>query len=351
MSTIVAPSVAARTSASSTAAGPRWILSGPLDVLLIANVTWPLVAGLSMLVANQPGAKSLGFLVAYFLITPHRWITLPLVFCDTVKFAERRHAFINIAISATVIVSLTQLSFGTLTLLMAIDWLWNAWHFAAQHAGIARIYDRMARPDSKSTGLLDKVVIRTLVIFSILRLTGSTVPSVGDGTEYLRWLIIAMNWLSVLDWVVIALPLTLLLREVLDFRPAAWGRIVYLLSVWSLYGTMLYATRQDTFALRFGCALAASVFHSIEYFGIVSWSVKRNKQLQSEKPFSWFTPRWAVSVIAFMSCFVVSAFLVKERFYVAWACVNLIVSFLHYAYDGMIWKGPQKKPAIAPAKA
>jgi hypothetical protein len=343
MSTIAAPS---RSASAATKAAPRWMFNGPLDLLVIANVGWPLIVGLSMLIADQPAAQAFGFLVAYFVIMPHRWITLALVFCDRQRFESRRYAFISIAITAMAAVSLTQASFGTLALLMAFDWLWNAWHFAAQHGGIARIYDRMARPESTSTGLLDKLVLRTLAVFAIFRLTGTTVPTLDNGTEYLGWLITTMNWLSVLDWAVIALPLVLLVREVLDFRPAAIARIVYLLSVWTLYGTMLYATRQDQFALRFGCAMAASVFHSVEYLAIVSWSLQKNKPLHSKKPFVWFMPRWAVTLITFMTFCVLSAVLLKGRFYMAWACVNLVVSFLHYAYDGMIWKRPKQKPAV-----
>ena len=47
-----------------------------------------------------------------------------------------------------------------------------------------------------------------------------------------------------------------------------------------------------------------------------------------------------------MTFCVLSAVLLKGRFYMAWACVNLVVSFLHYAYDGMIWKRPKQKPAV-----
>ena len=48
-----------------------------------------------------------------------------------------------------------------------------------------------------------------------------------------------------------------------------------------------------------------------------------------------------------MSLLALSAWLFMDRFFCAWIWINLIVSLLHYAYDGMIWKREQK-PLAAP---
>ena len=327
-----------------------WIFNPTLDALLVANICWPIFTWQIVAFAELPLTKATGFVIAYFLIMPHRWITLSLVFCDRKRFKENSRPFLTVAALIILGVALTQLSLGAITLLLAIDLIWNGWHFGAQHGGIARIYDRMARPESKSKGLLDKLVLRTLVIYALMRLAGTTLPDVDGGRAWLEWLAPTMAALSIFDWPVMLLPAVLLVREVWDYRAEAKGRVLYLLSLSVLYATMIYGIRIDHFGLKIGCAASATVFHSLEYMAIVSWYVKKNKTLSETKPFSFLTPRWLISITVFMACCLFSAYMLKERFLQSWIVVNLIVSYMHYAYDGMIWKGPKKKkPVLATA--
>ena len=345
-----APTKPVRDAGASVTRKPGWIFNPVLDMLLVANICWPIFTWQLVSFAELPITKATGFVIAYFLIMPHRWITLSLVFFDRKRFKENSKPFLTVAGLIVVGVALTQLSLGAITLLLAIDLLWNGWHFAAQHGGIARIYDRMARPDSKSTGMMDKVVLRTLVLYALMRLAGTTMPEIGEGRLWLGWLPPTMAAMSVLDWPVMLLPLILVSREVIDRRPSAKGRVIYLLSLHALYATMIYAVRIDNFGLKIGCAASATVFHSLEYMAIVSWYVKKNKSLSETKPFSFLTPRWLVSITVFMACCLFSAYMLKERFLQSWIVINLVVSYMHYAYDGMIWKGPKKKaPAVAAA--
>src|SRR4051812_17793034 len=72
------------------AAPPRtpWLVSPWFDLFFLANLTWPIVLLVAVL-----GGESLNKLVAfgmvYVLITPHRWITLTLVFFDGERFRQR----------------------------------------------------------------------------------------------------------------------------------------------------------------------------------------------------------------------------------------------------------------------
>ena len=327
-----------------------WMFNPLYDGLFVACLVWPILALVTAKLFGNPLGEKLGFLIAYFLIMPHRWITLSLVFLDPVKFKQNARPFMYVATAIVGGVFITRASMGALTLLLAIDFVWNAWHFAAQHGGIARIYDRMAHPDSGSTGMADKVVLRTLVLFAIFRMAAGSLPSVDAGRAWLSWIPMVMEPLAYLDWVVLALPLGLLAREAALFGSAgkaAAGRITYLTSLTALYGLMILGVRYGHTGLSVGCAAAATFFHSVEYLAIVTWYVKKNKSLQETKPFCYFIPRWAVALVTFMAACLLSAFMFKHRFLHAWVLLNVIVSFMHYAYDGMIWKRPKKKTAVA----
>lgn len=324
-----------------------WLFNPVVDGLVVANLLWPLLAIVTAALTGNPLGESLGFLIAYFLILPHRWITLSLVFLDPVKFQQHSRKFLLVAVVIVGGVCLTQMSMGALALLLAIDLIWNAWHFAAQHAGIARIYDRMAHPNVHSTGMADKIVLRTLIIFAILRMAATALPSVDEGRVWLEWLPTVMAPLAILDWIVIALPVGLIIRELVYFNSATWGRLTYLSSITAMYGLMILGVRYQIGGLSIGCAAAATFYHSAEYLAVVTWYVKKNKSLHETKPFCYFVPRWAVALVTFMAACFVSAFMFKHRYLYSWMFLNVIISYMHYAYDGMIWKRPKPKPAMA----
>jgi hypothetical protein len=345
MSTVATPDtvVAARPAVAQTR--PGWMFSPTVDLLVVANLAWPLIAWSTYAVTDPATTKAFGFLLAYFLLTPHRWITLLLVFGDRDKFAQRPKAFLGVAAAVAIGGWLTQWSMGTLTLLMALDYLWNAWHFTAQHSGVYGIYGRLS--ETKRSALIDKVVLRTFILFTLVRLIGSFLPVEERGGEWLTWMTPVASTLAWCDYFVLAMPAVLLVGDLFGFRARRAGRVTYLLSVYSLYGLLLIAVRLDHTALKLGCATAATFFHSAEYMGVVSWAVQKNRGLQKQRLFAHLVPRWTMWLIAFMAFFAVSAYLLKDRFFYAWVWANLVVSLLHYAYDGMIWKRPRPAKSTA----
>ena len=63
---------------------------------------------------------------------------------DRDRFRQRRGMFLGLALAFTALAFGVRLGTGALTCLLAIDYVWNAWHFASQHHGIYRVYDRLA---------------------------------------------------------------------------------------------------------------------------------------------------------------------------------------------------------------
>ena len=80
-----------------------WLLGPVLDSLFVANLAWPVVALFAMLATETAAYQTFGYLLAYFVIMPHRWITLPLVFGDRQRLAKRTLAFFGVM--ALVVVS------------------------------------------------------------------------------------------------------------------------------------------------------------------------------------------------------------------------------------------------------
>ncbi|MEQ1571005.1 MAG: hypothetical protein ABMA64_35575 [Myxococcota bacterium] len=327
-----------------------WLFAPLPDAVFVANLLWPVIA----LTLVFSGWKSwtqhfVEVLWAYFLVTPHRWVTLPLVFLDPDRFEKRPRTFVGLGIAAFALcagVAAWDRATGAelFVLLLAADYLWNAWHFASQTAGVFRIYGRAARPEHGG-GELEKLAIRVFVLFVLFRLSANVLP-----TERYADLLGFVGRLALraapLDFVVLAIPVALLARELLTWRTSAAGRVVYLVSFGSLYGLLLALTRAHQSGVQglttaiLSLALSAAIFHSLEYLAIVSWAVSKTRQPRGS--FVWVKPRWLVVMVAFLTAVGWASVVLSAQIAALWMTVNLAVSYLHYAYDGIIWKAPRR---------
>ncbi len=336
----VSPSVAEASATSSNSQG--WLLGPVLDSLFVANLAWPLVALFAMTAAETASYQAFGYLLAYFVIMPHRWITLPLVFGDRKRLAERPVAYLGILGIVIMSCAVVRLSMASLALLVAVDYLWNAWHFAGQHSGIHRIYGRFAR-GSLVGPEWEKWLFRGFLLFVLLRLTGSFIPQ--GSQPWLDALAAASPYLSWLDFVALCVPVWFLCREILRLERRSLGGVLYLTSICALYCTLLLAVRYDLKPLVLGCAVATTLVHSSEYLAIVSWHAPKNRAMQESAVLKRLLSHWLLTLLAFMSFFAITTALLEGPYLATWLWINLHVSFLHYAYDGMIWKRPKAKPA------
>lgn len=332
-----------------------WLVGPFFDLFFLANWFWPVLAVLVVFTAggvteSQPTPNPvMQLFLLYLLSTPHRWITLPLVFLDKERFLERRPTYLGILLLAAAVIGAVWLSTGALALLLAIDYVWNAWHFAAQHSGIARIYARTARPDVRSTGLFEKTLLRVFILYTIFRLLGFPNVEGEDAAPWLTWLHWTVQQVQGLDLFMLALPASLMVLEFRDFRRSAVGRIAYLGSVCLIYSGLLLAAHFNegnrTVLLVLGLGVAISVFHSTEYLAIVSWSVWKRHGRSKSGVFAHLVPRWGIALMTFMCALGISAMMIDKHFVRAWLVITIFVSYLHYAYDGMIWK--VRRPASA----
>jgi hypothetical protein len=282
----------------------------------------------------------LQFWQVYFVTVPHRWITLAVVFLDRERFHERRGTFLGLAALATAVCLGVRLTTGTLTCLLAIDYLWNAWHFASQHHGIYRIYTRLSDPARTAGLVLEKWAMRGFLLYVTLRVAGAT------------WSNFELEaWLQRCDWAVLAVPAWLLARDAVRFGRGARGRTMYLASVLALYVALLAAVHLQKPGLVLSLATASALFHAIEYLSIVGWSVERRSQAGRQRMglLGYAVPRWGLALAVFMLTLGVGGWLMDQNLMEAWLFVNLIAALLHYAYDGLIWRSPRRAAPRAAA--
>ncbi|HMC11681.1 MAG TPA: hypothetical protein VKH44_10340 [Pirellulaceae bacterium] len=274
------------------------------------------------------GREGLQFWQIYFVTTPHRWITLALVFLDRERLGQRSFAFLAIA-AATIFVCLgVRLTTGTLTCLLTIDYVWNAWHFAAQHHGIYRIYIRRIQPAITNSAALEKWAMRFFLLYVILRVAGATWPYVA-----------LEQALQIVDWLILAIPAWLMLRQFL-LPQRSLGGTIYLTSVTALYVSLLAAVHLNRPALVLSLATASALFHATEYLALVAWNVHGRSAAMPDRLgiMSYLVPRWGLMLGTFILVLGAGGWLLNQHFMRPWLLINVIVAFLHYAYDGLIWR-------------
>ena len=313
-----------------------WLLSPGIDLLCIANLLWPLLI-LWQSEDGFSGRAGLQFWQVYYVTTPHRWITLALVFLDQSQFAQRRGLFLGVLGLVVALCGSVWVSTGTLTCLLTIDYLWNAWHFAAQHHGVYRLYQRQATRQGLSPGFssgsIAKWALRLFLLYVTLRVAGVTwTRPVLE--QALRWG----------DGIVCVIPCALLIIAVQGFRRPAIPGMIYLTSVISLYSCLLWAVHTHRLQLALALTTASALFHALEYLAVVGWSVQQRaaRPMMSLGILGWLAPRWGLALMFYLVILGSGAWLMDQWWIEFWLLLNVMAAFLHYAYDGLIWGRPRR---------
>ncbi len=87
-------------------------------------------------------------------------------------------------------------------------------------------------------------------------------------------------------------------------------------------------------------ATASALFHAIEYLSLVGWSVQRRHAAVGSRMglLGYLVAAMGITLGAFMLILGAGGWLLDQHWLQAWLTVNVIVAFLHYAYDGLIWR-------------
>jgi ABC-type Fe3+ transport system permease subunit len=103
---------------------------------------------------------------------------------------------------------------------------------------------------------------------------------------------------------------------------------------------LLWAVHERRLGLVLALATASALFHALEYLTIVSWSVRqRHTHLGNTMGIlGMLVPRWGIALGLFVLILGVGGWLMDQYLLRAWLFLNVVVAFLHYAYDGLIWR-------------
>jgi hypothetical protein len=110
--------------------------------------------------------------------------------------------------------------------------------------------------------------------------------------------------------------------------------------VTALYVSLLAAVHANRPALVLSLTTASAVFHATEYLALVAWSVHgRNAALPNRLGImSYLAPRWGLMLGIFLLVLGSAGWMLNHHLLRPWLLINVIVAFLHYAYDGLIWR-------------
>ena len=184
--------------------------------------------------------------------------------------------------------------------------------------------------------------MRIFVTYVCLRLAGWTTGWTEDVTA-------AGRMLDIVDLAVFLLPVILLSME---FSNRPWqrpGKIIYLASVLVMYGALLLAVRNGWHRWIIALTPANAAFHAVEYMAVVTFYARRRETHGSAGLFQTMARSWSLVLIVYVVClgiFAESAERTTEGIWSGqtitlselWVGINLWAAFLHYAYDGTIWK-------------
>jgi len=336
--------------AKSPAPTQGWISSPATDLIFFGFAWIPIF--LAYVVAEKAGLRGpvwpLLLVFVLFINFAHRHLTLPLVYADNEQFRRRPGAYVALPIFFLLLTTATLLYMEPghskpirpyFTVLVFISVAWTIYHTLMQKMGILRIYSRKA---GHGSARLDKAMIfswfaylffacaaspaiekRAAKLSSAGKILKSILEPIFPALPYFAWLSLALA---------LVVSFFYLKAELSGHRPFHWPKNLYLLSVLLLYSTFLYDFLVGYAVFGFS--------HAIEYLAFVYIFAGRKYRARAPSS-SWMAKavtRQALSFGVFL--------LAMGLLYLPWRWVSNDTlqwyvagsSFLHFIYDGWIWK-------------
>ena len=364
----------------------RWIV-GPLVDLSCISAGWMVLFLLPILAPlHEENAR----VVAITFFVAHRYFTFPLVYMDRVEFARRRWTYLIVPVVSLVGVWLCYHFRVDEPEMFAFWWFFNYFHFVRQKYGILRIYSGKNRWGVKR---LDELVTYGWGVAGLLHMLAFQAEVEGKLMHYLAsnpsWIygmvaIVAAVWTidelwgwtgdtsrstivalgvvflvagvgvglfaidpesgRMLVYAVYAafgvLTLVWLIHELRSPHGPSWPKILFMASVAVLYG---YGPIVSATAV----VIATSFSHAFEYFAICGLAVKNKARTHGEDAPLLAVAARHIVVYSVLFIAVVSGLLqgMKAVLPFAFLVFTYGTSFMHFVFDGMIWK--LRRPRVA----
>ena len=314
-----------------------WIQDPKSDIIFY-SFGWIVVFALLLLFQNNWAAIILVVLLTSYV---HRHYTFALVYGETEEFEKHKPIYIGLPILALV-ATVLFVYFDSFRILFIISVVWTIYHTVAQKYGITRIYSRKAGYGEARTELW---TIYSWAIFLFLYTAISqkeTLAKYNAGKFFLDYLTPYMGLINIVTMISLAACIYFTARyfyiEYQNRDKISIPKNIYVISILLLYSVFLYSVVAGYIVFGFS--------HAIEYIAFVNFFVDRKykKRPESKSLLAKASKNlWLYSTI-FALTVVVLALLGREWDRRALEIYVVGTSFLHFTYDGMIWK--VRKPEV-----
>ena len=280
-------------------------------------------------------------LVVFMVNYVHRHLTFVLVYGDREEFNSRKITYLALPLFMAVI-TVGFVYFNVFAVLLTLSVMWTMYHSVAQKYGLTRIYSRKA---GYGVSWLDRAVIFSwfaYLIFALADKEKDTLHKFSAGQTILEYIGNYVGLMGMISYVVLAVALLFTViyvaTEYANRRKISVPKNLYVFSVLLLYSIFLYDMIVGYIVFAFS--------HGIEYVAFVNMYIK-NKYGKNPVSRSFLTKvsrkLWVYSGL--FSLLIISLCLIGMS-YERGAFTTYIVgsSFLHFLYDGWIWK--LRKPSV-----
>lgn len=329
-----------------------WIANPFVDVPLLA-CGWLLVYLPLLWIEARFGAhrdmalyrRELGWVVLAVLLVNyvHRHYTFLLVYGDRAEFEKHKTAYLLWPLAALAVTA-ASLGFGFFALLAGLSVAWTMYHTIAQKFGLLRVYAAKAGYGRRWVDLGFVWSWLALVVFVVyLRERSGVLPQFAFGRQVLALLEPHLALVEVGRYLALAAVILFttlfLVDELRNRHRLSLGRVIFALSTVGLYALFFRSLVAAYIAFGFS--------HALEYVVFVNaFTRAKYERLPSNRSLVARAVRryWVVvpTVTAMLALFSYLGLRWDEK----WFGVYIVgSSFLHFVYDGLIWK--VRKPDVA----
>lgn len=343
----------ARSIAHTAKAGPgSWIVGPGYDQFFLW-ASWLVPVVLWAIAVSFPNGLLLALLIFVLLDNSHQVASLPLTIFDPATMKRAAPVYLGGAAAigaAAIVISLYPGTFVA-QLWISLVLYWGAWHIIRQHYGFLRLYQAREKPENPRVAQAEVVALYSGASFPYFLNLSHGWASEGLGAMLYR--VPVPVWSA---WVVLAIfvvSLGFVLADTLSRlrlrKPAVSKRLLHVLLVVSNFWIgLLWAGREDILI----AVLFITSYHDLQYHAVV-WHVGRKRAAAAAEPVRPAVRRMFGSmgmfVLAVLGGALLQAFLRNDfqlagsvlpesTITVAAFALFTSYSYMHYFFDGKMWK-------------
>ncbi len=308
-----------------------WI-QNPTSDLVFYGFGWLVIFSLLLIFPNNYTTIILIVLMFNYV---HRHYTFALVYGEKEEFRKHKSIYIGLPILA-VIVTFIFVYLDSFKILLTISLLWTIYHTVAQKYGITRIYSRKTNYGDAKTEMWIIYSWIIFIFFYMLVSEKGTLVKYKAGKFVLTYLgdhIGILENIAIIAFIVsIFFTIKYIYMEYKNRHQISIPKNIYVLSILLLYATFLHSVVVGFVVLGFS--------HALEYIVFVNFFVDKKYKKKTGTTSLLAKASKKLWLYSGLFAIIVVALSLTGRHLDRQALSIYIVgsSFLHFTYDGLIWK-------------